>query len=33
MQDKEGLFVFAAEEEQAHTDLKTWKILTVEHEP
>ena len=30
MQDKEGLFVFAAEEEQADTDLKTWKILTVE---
>nr|MDC2855853.1 DUF3369 domain-containing protein [Ningiella sp. W23] len=30
MQDKEGLFVFAAEEEQADTDLKAWKILTVE---
>jgi len=30
MQDKEGLFVFAAEEEQADTELKAWKILTVE---
>ena len=30
MQNKEGLFVFAAEEEQADTDLKVWKILTVE---
>ena len=30
MQDKEGLFVFAAEEVQVDTDLKAWKILTVE---
>ncbi|WP_149980765.1 EAL domain-containing response regulator [Pseudoalteromonas rhizosphaerae] len=30
MDEKEGLFVFSAEEELVNTDLKVWKILTVE---
>ncbi len=30
MHEREGLFVFADEQELANTDLKVWKILTVE---
>ena len=30
MDENEGLFVFSAEEELVNTDLKVWKILTVE---